>query len=162
MERKYEPIGTIVKLLGKNKLIMICGYKFTNPNKGYEIEDYVGIEYPNGLSDINNKHLFSHEEIEKIIYNGFENEEYLELNNKLSGVIKQPVLSMNYLFDENGYVINSNKEEIISEKPISNNSKFNEIKDVNEPKYVFDNYGVLIKDNSKSLKFANDGTIIGY
>ena len=125
MNYEYEPIGTIVKLHNNDNLIMISGYKFCNPNNGYNIEDYIGVMYPNGLSMIDKNILFSQNDIEKVIFKGYK----LPISNdKLLVNSEKPVSK--YLFDENGIVIGINKKE-------DSNSK-------------------------QELKFANDGSIIGF
>ena len=125
MNYEYEPIGTIVKLHNNDNLIMISGYKFCNPNKGYNIEDYIGVMYPNGLSMIDKNILFSQNDIEKVIFKGYK----LPISNdKLLVNSEKPVSK--YLFDENGIVIGIKKKED--------------------------------SNNKQELKFANDGTIIGF
>ena len=124
MIKEYEPIGTIVKLYDNNNLVMISGYKFCNPNNGYNVEDYIGVLYPNGLSMVDKNILFSKNDIEKVIFKGYENKQETSLLNDDS--FKQ---EGKYLFDENGVVI------AINNKP---------------------------EKNTQELKFADDGSIIGF
>lgn len=124
MIKEYEPIGTIVKLYDNNNLVMISGYKFCNPNNGYNVEDYIGFLYPNGLSMVDKNILFSKEDIEKVIFKGYENKQETSLLNDES--FKQ---AGKYLFDENGVVIAINNKA---------------------------------DKNTQELKFADDGSIIGF
>lgn len=124
MIKEYEPIGTIVKLYDNNNLVMISGYKFCNPNNGYNVEDYIGVLYPNGLSMVDKNILFSKDDIEKVIFKGYENKQETSLLNDES--FKQ---AGKYLFDENGVVIAINNKA---------------------------------DKNTQELKFADDGSIIGF
>lgn len=69
------PIGSIVLLKGGEKRLMICGVKqsdLENPNKIY---DYLGVFYPEGHIGKDFQYLFDHEQIDKIIFRGYEDQE---------------------------------------------------------------------------------------
>lgn len=69
------PIGTVVQLKGAERFLMIFGVLQKNiSDKDTEIKwDYIGVPYPAGF--ISNKFNigFNHDQIEKVIFKGFEN-----------------------------------------------------------------------------------------
>lgn len=72
--RSILPIGSVVLLVKATKKIMIIGIKQTNMNTNKEY-DYLGVLYPEGNLDGDSQVLFNHEDIEKIFFTGYENEE---------------------------------------------------------------------------------------
>lgn len=70
------PIGSVVLLKDGIKKIMIIGirpYDKNNPDKTY---DYIGVLYPEGFIGVRGMFMFSHENIDDIIFRGYENPEY--------------------------------------------------------------------------------------
>ena len=49
MNKKYLPIGSIVKLKNKDVLIMVTGYYSVEYEENVMIYDYSGCLYPEGL-----------------------------------------------------------------------------------------------------------------
>ena len=76
-KEKYLPIGSIVMLKGASKSLMIIGYaaKDTRPEAENKIYDYIGAVFPEGILDFSQIPMFNHDQIDKIIYMGLENEE---------------------------------------------------------------------------------------
>lgn len=73
---KYLPLGTIVLLKGGNKKLMITGFCLVSQKDGKPIlYDYSGIPYPEGMMKIDQIGLFNHEQIEKVFYLGFRDQE---------------------------------------------------------------------------------------
>lgn len=70
---KYLPIGTIVMLKGATKKIMISGYYVINDKQ--TIYDYCGCLYPEGYLSSDKCLMFNHDQIDKIFYLGFSDEE---------------------------------------------------------------------------------------
>jgi len=70
---KYYPIGTVVILKGGNRPLMIYGRKQIQ-EKSNVIWDYVACLYPEG--NISDKYIFffQNEEIEKVLYYGYESQ----------------------------------------------------------------------------------------
>lgn len=70
------PIGSIVKLQDTQKRLMIFGVRQTGQTpSGDQHADYVGVPYPEGNMGISYQYLFDHEQIEEIIFRGFEDSE---------------------------------------------------------------------------------------
>lgn len=90
MKEKFLPIGTIVKLKGGTKEVMITSYcifptntqivegkEVSAPQKIYE---YGGCTYPEGIIDSNVACAFNHDQIEEILHLGYETEEQRKLS----------------------------------------------------------------------------------
>ena len=82
---KYLPIGSIVLLKNAKKKVMIIGSlpRIKDTEKFY---DYSGCVYPVGVVDSDNLLAFNHEDIDIIYGYGYQDEEYFQLNDKLSSV----------------------------------------------------------------------------
>lgn len=172
MENKYLPIGTICGLKNNNKKIMIISYFSLEYNGNVKMYDYKGCVYPEGLLLPAQAVSFNHEEIEKIEYMGFKNEQYEIFNNMLNRKeeenttqYEQSAIMSNFKFDENGVVVfdGSVKQEtevLENISPIVSNSnpfiaptnyvseENNTLNDI----FKFDENGVVIDDNSTSNK----------
>lgn len=68
------PIGSIVLLKDATKKLMIIGVLQVKPDEN-KVYDYLGIPYPEGYIGENNNFLFSHEDINDIIFTGYSNPE---------------------------------------------------------------------------------------
>ena len=75
-EKKYLPIGSVVKTKKFSKKAMIVGYKIKTINEQTEIFDYVGCLYPEGLIDTSKYLAFNHSDIETVLDHGYQNEQY--------------------------------------------------------------------------------------
>ena len=75
MKEKYLPIGTVVLLKGGRKRAMITGFCSVAQENQEKIYDYSGCVYPEGYLSSNQVCLFDHEQIDKIFFLGFEDEE---------------------------------------------------------------------------------------
>ena len=88
MENKYLPIGSVIELKDANKKLMITGYCImdkTDINKKY---DYCGCLFPEGIIDTNKIAVFNHNQIEKVFFLGYQNDETRALNEKLNNIMK--------------------------------------------------------------------------
>ena len=72
--KTYLPIGSVVLLKGGNKRVMIYGRQQTQTATGKEW-DYIACLYPEGNINEEHMYLFNEEEIEKIYFLGFQDEE---------------------------------------------------------------------------------------
>ena len=86
--KELLPIGSIVLLKNASKKIMIFGIKQTNNDDGKEY-DYVGVVYPEGNLGLGFQYVFDHENIEKVISRGYEDEERAEFINTLQKAWEQ-------------------------------------------------------------------------
>jgi hypothetical protein len=85
MEEKFLPIGTVVQIKNVPKKAMITGYLiFSEKDKGEKIYDYSGCPYPVGIIETARTAVFNHEDIEKIVYLGYSDDEGKELNKFLT------------------------------------------------------------------------------
>ncbi|ETI69940.1 DUF4176 domain-containing protein [Neobacillus vireti] len=73
---KYLPIGSVVQLKSGTKRIMIYGRK-QQQLKSDQIWDYIACLYPEGNINEEYMFLFNHDQIEKIYFIGFQDEEEL-------------------------------------------------------------------------------------
>jgi len=74
---KYLPLGSVVILNNGTKRVMIYGRKQTAIETGVEY-DYLACLYPEGNIDENFMYLFNNEDIKKVFFRGYEDEEYSE------------------------------------------------------------------------------------
>lgn len=63
------PVGTILKLKGKEEKVMVAGYGGSNLKD--EVHDYVGIPTPMGVVDKNLMMVFNSEDVDSIAYLGY-------------------------------------------------------------------------------------------
>lgn len=87
MKEKYLPIGTVVLLKGGKKRAMITGFCSVAQENQDKIYDYSGCVYPEGYLSSNQVCLFDHEQIEKIYFVGFEDEEEVQFKDKLNTIV---------------------------------------------------------------------------
>lgn len=87
MREKYLPIGTVVLLKGGKKRAMITGFCSVAQENQEKIYDYSGCVYPEGYLSSNQVCLFDHEQIEKIFFLGFEDEEEKVFKDKLNKIV---------------------------------------------------------------------------
>lgn len=70
------PIGSIVKLRNAEKRLMIFGVKQSGTTQAGSVSaDYIGVFYPEGNMGPDQQYLFSHNEIEEVVFRGFEDSE---------------------------------------------------------------------------------------
>lgn len=87
MREKYLPIGSIVLLKGGKKRAMITGFCSVAQENQEKIYDYSGCVYPEGYLSSNQVCLFDHDQIEKIFYVGYEDEEEIAFKAKLNAIL---------------------------------------------------------------------------
>ena len=76
------PIGSVIWLKNAEHALMIYGVKQQNLETGEEY-DYIGVLYPEGNMGENTQFLFMHEDIEKIVFRGYEDASRAEFIEKL-------------------------------------------------------------------------------
>lgn len=87
MEEKFLPVGSVVLLKGGKKRVMVIGFCAMSKENEGKIFDYSGCLYPEGLIASNQTCLFNHDQIEKVFFKGFVDNEETEFKNKLNSVI---------------------------------------------------------------------------
>ena len=86
MKEKYLPIGTVVLLKNGEKNLMITSYLIFSAGEGDEKKmfDYGACTFPEGIIESDYAVGFNHDQIDKIIHMGLENEEQKAFNDILS------------------------------------------------------------------------------
>jgi hypothetical protein len=87
MKEKYLPIGTVVLLKGGRKRAMITGFCSVAQENQEKIYDYSGCVYPEGYLSSNQVCLFDHDQIDKIFFLGFEDDEEKAFKDKLNKIV---------------------------------------------------------------------------
>ena len=72
--KEYLPIGTVVRLKGGEKKLMIYGRKQLALDESGEY-DYIACLYPEGNINDDYNFLFNNEDISEIVFKGYINEE---------------------------------------------------------------------------------------
>lgn len=86
---KLFPIGTVVTLKNETKKIMITGFYVSTKSDPKNIHDYSGCLYPEGLITSEQNLLFEHDQIDKVYYMGYSNEEEIEFKVKLNQALRK-------------------------------------------------------------------------
>ena len=87
MREKYLPIGTVVLLKGGRKRAMITGFCSVAQENQEKVYDYSGCVYPEGYLSSNQVCLFDHDQIEKIFFVGYEDDEERDFKGKLKKIL---------------------------------------------------------------------------
>lgn len=69
------PIGSVVTLRGGFKKLMITGVKIAKEDNPEKFYDYIGVFYPEGFVGAESNFLFDHNDINDIVFRGYENPE---------------------------------------------------------------------------------------
>lgn len=83
------PIGSIVRLHDGEKRLMIIGIMQSDASGNGKEYDYLGILYPEGHIGDQFQYLFNQEDIEEVIFRGFEDDERVEFLNKLMNLYER-------------------------------------------------------------------------
>ena len=81
---KILSIGSVVLLKGGTKKVMVTGYLAVNNENQKEMYDYSGCLYPEGFLDSEQVLLFNSDQIEKVFFEGYVDEEQQEFTKKLN------------------------------------------------------------------------------
>lgn len=99
---KYLPIGTVCLLKNAKKRVMVTGFAAKGKETGDKMFDYIGCLYPEGVISSDKNLLFNHDQIDKIFYMGYVDDEQKELMKKLKSY-----LAGNNATTNNGSVVGS-------------------------------------------------------
>ena len=83
---KYLPLGTVVLLKDAEHRIMIIGYCPSDPNLS-NMFDYMGTFYPEGVISTDKLLVFNHNQIDKIYFNGYLDDEAKEFQIKMKDAL---------------------------------------------------------------------------
>ena len=87
MKEKFLPLGTVVLLKNGTKRLSIIGYAGISNETGDKMFDYIGCLYPEGMINSNKNLLFDHSQIEKVIFEGYSDDEDKVFKEKLNIII---------------------------------------------------------------------------
>lgn len=87
--KELLPIGSIVLLKDGEKRLMINGIMQTDTGGTKKNYDYMGVLYPEGHIGEGFQYLFNHEDINEIIFRGFEDAERVEFLEKLANLYER-------------------------------------------------------------------------
>lgn len=84
--KDFLPIGSIVLLKDGEKRLMINGIMQTDTGGTRKNYDYMGVLYPEGHIGEGFQYLFNHEDINEVLFRGFEDAEREEFLKKLASL----------------------------------------------------------------------------
>ena len=86
MFKNLLPIGSVIMLKGGVKKLMITVIKVSTEDKPEKVYDYIGVFYPEGYIGAQSCFLFNHDDINDVVFKGYNNperEDFIEfLENK--------------------------------------------------------------------------------
>lgn len=106
MRDKYLPIGSVILLKDGMKRVMITGFCSVTQEDSNKIYDYSGCVYPEGFLKSDQVCLFNHDQIEKICFIGFEDEEEKVFKDKLLSIVESLNNAGNIVTKENDNISN--------------------------------------------------------
>lgn len=86
---KLLPIGSVVKLKDAEKEIMITGFYTVSESDTSKIYDYSACLYPEGIVSSDKNLLFNHDQIEKVLYFGFNGEQEKTFKQNLADALNK-------------------------------------------------------------------------
>lgn len=72
---KLLPVGSVVRLKGGKRKLVIMGILQFDSEKKDKLYDYLGVPYPEGYMGQGSGFLFYHKDIEQFFFRGYEDEE---------------------------------------------------------------------------------------
>ncbi len=82
------PIGSVVRLEGGTRRLMIYGLKQTNSDTGI-MYDYAGVLHPQGFMGQQFTVLFNHDKIEEVVAEGYADEGWITFRNQLAEILER-------------------------------------------------------------------------
>lgn len=72
MDKKYLPYGSVVKIKGSARNLMVIGLKKMSDN--HKVYDYIAIALPEGFEGYEKMILFNRDAISEVVKEGYEDE----------------------------------------------------------------------------------------
>lgn len=133
MQEKFLPIGTVCLLKGGKKKVMITGY-LPIPNEQKDVMyDYSACIFPEGILSSEQTAVFNHDQIQEICYMGFNNDEFLNFNNKITEALKKNTKLPSLTKTDNNSTATQGSDGVIQAPtitPVANENKI-DVLDVN-------------------------------
>lgn len=82
MYKDLLPIGSVVRLAGGERRLMVCG-RVVCKDSGETVYDYVGCLYPQGIVSSDAFYFFNRDAVEDIFFIGFQDKEEMEFRRKV-------------------------------------------------------------------------------
>ena len=76
MYKNMLPIGSVIRTIGAERKLMVIGRVVTTEENDM-IYDYVGVPYPEGINDTDKMYFFNRNQIEELLFIGFQDPEAL-------------------------------------------------------------------------------------
>ena len=86
--KHFIPIGSVVLLKNSQKRVMIVGVLQKQANTD-TVWDYSGCLYPEGVMDPKDLYLFNQDQIERLYFIGYQNDECLSFLNRIDNYDEQ-------------------------------------------------------------------------
>lgn len=138
---KYLPIGTVCLLKNAKKRVMVTGFVAKGKETGDKMFDYIGCLYPEGVISSDKNLLFNHDQIDKIFYMGYVDDEQKELMNKLKSYLDKTADIDNIAMSiplNNIPGQNNNLQQIKQSSNIQMQSEKQNTKPIEQSQIVFD------------------------
>lgn len=87
MKEKFLPLGSVVLLKNATKRLMITGFYVKADENNEKTYDYVGCLYPEGVISSKENCVFNHEQIDKIFFIGYSDDEEKSFKEKLNKAV---------------------------------------------------------------------------
>lgn len=87
MKEKFLPLGSVVLLKNATKRLMITGFYVKADENDKKTYDYVGCLYPEGVISSKENCVFNHEQIDKIFFIGYSDDEEKKFKEKLNKAV---------------------------------------------------------------------------
>ena len=85
-DKDFLNLGSVVLLKNGKKPLMVIGYAYPTLDNDNLVYDYLGALYPEGILATDNNILFNHEDIDKVLFIGYESDLGKEFKNKLMNI----------------------------------------------------------------------------
>lgn len=124
MREKYLPIGSVVLLKGGKKRAMITGFCSVAAENQGKVYDYSGCVYPEGYLSSNQVCLFDHDQIDKVFFVGFEDEEEKNFKVKLNKIVSSIEQNNNEVSQNNINTPDAELESLDSDSTVAGDTEF--------------------------------------
>ena len=96
MYKNMLPIGSIIRTEGAERKLMVIGRVVTTEENDM-IYDYVGVPYPEGINDSDKLYFVNRDQIEELLFIGFQDQEALIYQSEVLDNLKELKIGENGL-----------------------------------------------------------------
>ncbi len=89
MTTDFLPIGSVVLLEEGTKKLMITGFCIISEDSPEEVYDYCGCIYPEGVLSSDENYVFDQDQIQEVLFIGYEDKEQKEFKTKLTETLTE-------------------------------------------------------------------------